>query len=202
MGDLDNMRQIKFSLLILTTILATSLSISADRASAQQTPVQLDLLGAGVQLFTNLINGDPAKTAAAAEVRKAEIAAKAEVEKERMRIEANKSTDTLTPVLNKWGVAKIPCGAGVVVINIGTDTVCIQPDGKTPSGYYTFDSAKQKLVRSNSNIAQSSTSTQSSGNTNTTTNVQTVQTIQNNDSQKFKINQTIGVTDSGQNSGF
>jgi hypothetical protein len=185
MGGSINMRQIKFSLLLFTTILATSLSISADRASAQQAqPIQLDLLGAGVQLFTNLINGDPARTAAAAEVRKAEIEAKAEVEKERMRIEANKSTDTLTPVLNKWGVAKIPCGAGVVVINIGTDTVCIQPDGKTPSGYYTFDSTKQKLVRS-SNIAQSSNSTQSSSNANTNTNVEKVQTIQNNASQRF-----------------
>jgi hypothetical protein len=195
------MRQIKFSLLLLTTILATSLSIYADPASAEQAPVQLDLLGAGVQLFTNLINGNPAQTAADAEVRKAEIAAKAEVEKERMRIEANKSTDTLTPVLNKWGVAKIPCGAGVVVINIGTDTVCIQPDGKTPSGYYTFDSAKQKLVRS-SNIAQSSTSTHSSNTSNTNTTVQTVQTTQKNDNPRFKINQTTKITGSVQNSGF
>jgi hypothetical protein len=207
------MRQIKFSLLVLTTILATSLSISADRASAQDAPPpqQLDILGAGVKLFTNLLNGDPAKTAADAEVRKAEIAAKAEIEKERMRIEANKNTDALTPMLNKWGVSKIPCGSGVVVINIGPDTVCIQPTAATPAGYYTFDSAKQKLVRSGSsaksgNTAQSSpapsNTTQNTSNTSNNANVQTVQTTESNNRSRVKTTQTTKVTGSGQSDGF
>jgi hypothetical protein len=213
------MRQIKFSLLVLTTILATSLSIGIDRASAQDAPQQqapqLDILGAGVKLFTNFINGDPAKTAADAEVRKAEIAAKAEIEKERMRIEANKNTDSLTPMLNKWGVSKIPCGSGVVVINIGADTVCIQPTAATPAGYYTFDSTKQKLVRSGSsaksgNTAQSSPApsnpppsniNQSTSNTSNNTNVQTVQTTHTNNGSRVKTTQTTKVTGSGHSEG-
>ncbi|WP_310423076.1 hypothetical protein [Chamaesiphon sp. VAR_48_metabat_135_sub] len=209
------MRQVKLSLLVLTTILATSLSIQTDRASAQDAPQQVDILGAGVKLLTNFINGDPAKTAADAEVRKAEIAAKAEIEKERMRIEANKNTDSLTPMLNKWGVSKIPCGSGVVVINIGPDTVCIQPTAATPAGYYTFDSTKQKLVRSGSsaksgNTAQSSpvqsnpapsNTNQSASNTSNNTNVQTVQTTHTNNGSRVKTTQTTKVTGSGHSEG-
>jgi hypothetical protein len=192
------MRQIKLSLLVLTTILATSLSIHADRASAQEAPPQVDLIGVGAQLLNGLLN-PPSRTAeinGEVEVRKAKIAADAEIQKEKLRIEASKTTDKVTPILNQWNVARIPCGSGVVVINIGNDTVCIQPDGKTPAGYYTFDSAKQKLVRS-SNISQSS-STQSTRNGN----VQTAQTTQHDNSPRVKTNQTARVSSSGHNNGF
>jgi hypothetical protein len=213
------MRQIKFSLLVLTTVLATSLSIHTDRASAQQAPPQVDLVGAGVSIINSLLHPptDPAKAAADADVRKAEIAARNALEMKKLDLEANKNTDTLTPVLNKWGVARIPCGSGVVTINIGADTVCIQPTASTPAGYYTFDSTKQKLVRSgstaqsgstaknspaqNSSTAQNST-VQNSSTAQSNTNVQTVQTTQSNNGSRVKTTQTTRVSGSGQHDGF
>jgi hypothetical protein len=201
------MRQIKFSLLVLTTVLATSLSIHADRVSAQQAPPQVDLIGVGAQLLNGLLN-PPSRTAeinGETEVKKAKIAADAEIEKEKLRIEASKTADKVTPVLNQWNVARVPCGSGVVVINIGNDTVCTQPDAKTPAGYYTYDSAKQKLVRSGNSApsgstAHGSSTTQNSSNPSNNTNVQTTQTTQNNG--QVKTTQTTRVTGSGQHDGF
>ena len=172
------MRQIKFSLLVLTTIFAASLSTYADRASAQQAPQQVDLIGVGASIINSLIN-PPSRTAeinAEAEVRKAKIAADADIAKEKLRIEASKSTDRVTPVLNEWGVARVPCAEGLVFINgISTETVCIQPSTAMKAGSYTYDSAKQKLVR-NSNNVQTSNNVRTSTNGQTSTNVQTVQT--------------------------
>ena len=156
------MRQIKLSLLVLTTILAANLPAYAnDQPSttnpqiAQANPT--DLIGVGVSIINSLIN-PPSRSAeinADAEVRKAKIAADAEVAKEKLRIEAGKSTDRVTPVLDKWGVTRVACAPGLVFVNgITTDTVCIQPSKAMGAGYYDYDSAKQQLVRNSAEVRE------------------------------------------------
>lgn len=164
------MRQIKLSLLTLTTILAASLPARAQEQLPTETVVaqatQTDLIGAGASIINSLINppSRSAEIAADAEVKKAKIAADAEIAKEKLRIEASKSTDRVTPVLNQWGVSRIDCAPGAVFVNgIVTETVCVQPTSALAAGYYTYDSAKQQLVRTN----------HSDGNIQTTQNVQT-----------------------------
>jgi hypothetical protein len=186
-GKINNMRQLKLSLLILTTILATSLPTYAQDQSTTSTTQtnqtnstaqtsSTDLIGVGASLLNSLIN-PPSRSAeinADAEVRKAKIAADAEIAKEKLRIEASKSTDRVTPVLNQWGVTRIACAPGLVFINgITTDTVCIQPSTAMAAGYYTYDSAKQQLVRT-------SGGSQNASNTNVQNiqNVQTIRTVQ------------------------
>jgi hypothetical protein len=110
------------------------------------------LIGVGASIINNLINPPTrsAEISADAEVKKAKIAAEAEIAKEKLRIEAGKSTDRVTPVLNQWGVARVACAPGLAFVNgITTDTVCIQPSNSMPAGYYTYDSAKQQLLRTN-----------------------------------------------------
>jgi hypothetical protein len=146
------MRHIKFTLITIATILATGLS-SVDRASAQATPGSIDIFGLGATIINGLINppSRPAEILADTELKKAKIAAETEIAKEKMRLEATKNTDRVTPVLNQWGVARVACAQGLVFINgITTDTVCIQPSTAMASGYYTYDSAKQRLIRDNS----------------------------------------------------
>jgi hypothetical protein len=174
------MRQIKLSLLILTTILAVSLPAYAeDRSSSATTIAQAnstDLITVGASIINGLIN-PPSRSAeitADAEVRKAKIAAEAEISKEKLRIEASKRTDRVTPVLNQWGVAQVACAPDLVFINgITSDTICIQPTSTMTAGYYTYDSAKQQLVRNSANIQ-----TANSTNVQNSQNVQTVQNIQ------------------------
>jgi hypothetical protein len=162
------MRQINFSLLTLTTILAISLSAQAQSSVAQTTNTG-DLIGAGASIINGLLN-PPSRSAeinADAEVKKAKIAAEAEVTKEKLRIEATKNTDRVTPVLNQWGVSRVACGQGLVFINgITTDTVCIKPSNAMAAGYYTYDSAKQQLVRDNSSSVQTNNNAQPPSNNN------------------------------------
>ncbi len=112
-----------------------------------------DLITVGASLLNSLIN-PPSRSAqinADAEVKKAKIAADAEIAKEKLRIEASQNTDRVTPVLNQWGVARVSCAPGLVFINgITTDTVCIQPSTDMTPGYYSYDSARQQLVRTSS----------------------------------------------------
>jgi hypothetical protein len=166
------MRQINFSLLTLTTILAISLSVQAQSSVAQTTNTG-DLIGAGASIINGLLN-PPSRSAeinADAEVKKAKIAAEAEITKEKLRIEATKNTDRVTPVLNQWGVSRVACGQGLVFINgITTDTVCIKPSNAMAAGYYTYDSAKQQLVRDNSSSVQTNNNAQPPGNNNERTN--------------------------------
>jgi hypothetical protein len=176
LGEPKDMHKTRINSLILSTFLIVSLPAYAHNSSAvklhQSTSIEsnliadttsIDLISAGVTLFNSLIN-PPSRSAeitADAEVKKARIAADAEIAKEKLRLEANKSTDRVTPVLNQWGVARVTCAPSLVFINgITTDTVCIQPNSGITAGYYSYDSAKQRLVRTN-------------------TNIQTIQTIQN-----------------------
>lgn len=183
------MRQLKLSLLILTTILAVSSPTYAqDQQSTGQNsggqPSTTDLIGVGASIINNLIN-PPSRSAeinADAEVRKAKIAAEADIVKEKLRIEASKNTDRVTPVLNQWGVSRVACGPGLVFVNgITTDTVCIQPSNSMAAGYYTYDSAKQQLVRNHSqpsNSGQVSNSGQANNSERSNTNIQTIQNTQ------------------------
>jgi hypothetical protein len=188
------MHQIKLSLLILTTIVATSLPARADDRSSTTTIIiaqatSTDIISVGASIINNLFNppSRSAEIAADAEIKKAKIAAEAEITKEKMRIEASKSTDRVTPVLNQWGVAQVACTPGLVFINgITTETVCIQPTANISAGYYTYDSGKQQLIRNSSTSTQnvnstniqnvSSTSTQNVNGTNLKT-IRTVQSI-------------------------
>ncbi len=184
------MRQIKVSLLILTTIFVGTLPATATEGHSPQQPgsptnliaqaTQTDLIGVGASIINSLLN-PPSRAAeinADAEVKKAKIAADAEIVKEKLRIEASKSTDRVTPVLDKWGVTRVACAPGLVFVNgITTDTVCIQPDKNMSAGYYTYDSAKQQLVRNSSdNNVQTTQTTQTDSNT---------QVIQNNQTTRI-----------------
>lgn len=206
------MRHLKFSLLILTAILSTGLPARAQQdqsqgqssqpvQTSQSSPGSVDLIGVGASIINNLINPPTrsAEISADAEVRKAKIAAEAEIAKEKLRIEASKSTDRVTPVLNQWGVTRVACAPGLAFVNgITTDTVCIQPSNSMPAGYYTYDSAKQQLLRTSgggtastnkpqapTNTAQTPTDrpagvrTQNSVESSTTQNGQTVRNVQN-----------------------
>ena len=163
-GRQHHMHKTRLRLLIISTLLVAGLPAYANNppvaklAPPTQTTVLAqatspDLITVGVSLLNSLIN-PPSRSAqinADAEVRKAKIAADTEIAKEKLRIEASKSTDRVTPVLNQWGVARVACAPGSAFINgITIDTVCIQPNADITSGYYSYDSAKQQLVRTSS----------------------------------------------------
>jgi hypothetical protein len=186
------MRRIECSLLILATVVATSLPVRAqqDQSNTQinqsYTPSTTDLIGAGVSLINNIFNppSKSAEIAAQAEIKKAEIAAQAEIAKEKLRLQAAKDNDRVTPILEKWGVKRVNCGANAAfVTGITTDTVCIQPTNAMPAGYYTYNSAKQQLVRTSGNTdgggvtTRTSVSAESNGNTQTIRNEQSVRVV-------------------------
>jgi hypothetical protein len=131
------------AILTITTILATHLPAQAQ---------QIDLVNASISVFNSLVNPPhrAEEIRAEAEIKKAKINAQMELDREKMRIEANKSIDRAAPLLNQWGATRIPCTPGVVFVNgITTDTVCINPSGAIPSGYYSYSSGNNLLVRAN-----------------------------------------------------
>ncbi|PSB40452.1 hypothetical protein [Chamaesiphon polymorphus] len=166
-----NMHQLKLTLLAFTTMFAVSSPAFAQEQQVFPGTIQfgqqnsVDLIGAGASIINSLIN-PPSRSAeimANAEIKKAQIAAEAEITKEKLRIEASKSPDRVTPVLSRWGVSQVPCGAGAVFINgITTETVCIQPSNTIAAGYYTYDSIGQQLVRSGNSVPNIQTTTVSS----------------------------------------
>jgi hypothetical protein len=140
------MNRNKLSLLLaIVTILSTGLPASAEFA-----PGDVNLVGIGVGLLTNLINPPhrAAEINADLELKKARMAADVEIEREKMRIAA--TADKVSPVLNKWGVARVGCAPGVVFIN-GLDpnanTVCVQPNQAMTPGYYTYNNEHGVLLR-------------------------------------------------------
>jgi hypothetical protein len=166
LGKTQNMHRTKLRLLIISTLLIAGLPAYANQSpvAKRESPTQTillaqvnspDLITVGVSILNSLIN-PPSRSAqinADAEVRKAKIAADAEIAKEKLRIEASQSTDRVTPVLNQWGVARVACAPGLVFINgITTDTVCIQPNADMTPGYYSYDSARQQLVRTSASV--------------------------------------------------
>ncbi len=132
------MNRNKLSLVLaIVTILSTGLPASAELA-----PGDVNLIGIGVGLLNNLFNPPhrAAEINADLELKKAKINAEAEIEREKLRIAA--TADKVSPVLNKWGVARVGCTPGVVFIN-GLDpnanTVCVQPNQAMTPGYYTYN---------------------------------------------------------------
>jgi hypothetical protein len=92
-------------------------------------------------------------------------AADADDKKEKTQLEA-KNADKVTPVLTKWGVSRVNCAPGLVFISgLGNDTVCIQPSPSMVAGAYTYDSAKQQLVRTSGGTASTATSEKNDGET-------------------------------------
>jgi hypothetical protein len=145
------MNRNKLSLLLaIVTILSTGLPASAEFA-----PGDVNLVGIGVGLLTNLINPPhrAAEINAELELKKARMANEMEIEREKMRIAA--TADKVSPVLNKWGVARVGCAPGVVFIN-GLDpnanTVCVQPNQAMTPGYYTYNNDHGVLLRNISTV--------------------------------------------------
>ena len=148
------MNRHKLSLLLaIATTLATSLP-----ASAQMSSGEINLIGIGASLLNNLINPPhrEAEIKAETEIRKAKIAAEAEITKEKMRIAA----DSVTPLLNQWGVNRISCAPGMVFINgIDSNTVCVQPNAAMTAGYYTYNNTKSQLFRTSGTMSQTTQTT-------------------------------------------
>jgi uncharacterized membrane protein YgaE (UPF0421/DUF939 family) len=147
------------SLLVATiAILTASLP-----ASAQQSPGEVNLVGVGVSILSNIFNppSRSAEIAADTEVKKAKIKAEMEIEKEKLRIAASANTDSVTPILKGWGVDRVNCAPGLVFINgVGANTICVQPSTALAAGYYSYDKEKGRLLRTSSTASQTSQTTQ------------------------------------------
>jgi hypothetical protein len=150
------MNRHKFSLLLaistsLVTNLATGLPASAELSSGD-----VNLIGIGAGLITNLLN-PPHRTAeinAELELKKAKLAADVEIEREKLRIAA--AADKVSPILNKWGVARASCEPGAVFINgieANANTICVKPSKEITPGYYTYNQEKGVLLRTSSTTA-------------------------------------------------
>lgn len=148
------MNRHKLSLLLaIAMTLATSLP-----ASAQMSSGEINLIGIGASLLNSIINPPhrEAEIKADTEIRKAKIAAEAEITKEKLRIAA----DTVTPLLNQWGVNRIGCAPGMVFINgIDPNTVCVQPNGAMSAGHYTYNNTKSQLFRTSGTVSQTTQTT-------------------------------------------
>ena len=149
------MNRNKLSLLLaIVTLLSTGLP-----ASAQLGPGEVNLIGIGVNFLTNLIN-PPHRTAeinADVEMRKAKMAADIEIEREKLRIAA--TADRVSPVLNKWGVARTNCAPGLVVINgidANANAVCVKPNQTISPGYYTYNQEQNVLLRTSGTVTRPS----------------------------------------------
>jgi hypothetical protein len=126
-------------------------------AHAQQVP-QVDLVGAGISVFNSIVNPPHrgAEVAAQAEIEKARINAKMELDREKMRIEATQPKDPASSVIGQWGATRIPCAPGAVFVNgINQDTVCISPTASIPPGYYNYSPNQNLLVKANGGGSQS-----------------------------------------------
>ena len=146
-----NRNQLSLLLAIVATC-STSLP-----ASAQLSSGDVNLIGIGASILNSLINPPHRETEikADAEVKKARIVAEAEIEKEKLRIAADK----VTPLLARWGVSRTSCAPGLVFINgIDTNTVCIQPSQMMTAGYYTYNNEKSQLLRTSSTTSQTTQS--------------------------------------------
>ena len=145
------MNRNKLSLLLaITTILSTGLP-----ASAELTPGDVNLIGIGVGLLTNLINPPhrAAEINAEVELKRIKMAADVDIEREKLRIAA--TADRVSPVLNKWGVARANCAPGLVFINgidTNANTVCVQPNQAITPGYYTYNHEQSVLIRTSSTV--------------------------------------------------
>ncbi len=134
-----------------TTLLAVFVLMTLGTpAHAQE--VKLDL---GSVL--NTIISPPQRTAeinARAEVEKEKLRQEAEIKKAQIAADASKNTDRVAPVLTQWGVNRVNCAPGVAFINgLSADTVCITPTGSIAAGYYNYSPDRQLLVRVDGNNA-------------------------------------------------
>jgi hypothetical protein len=132
------------AILTLTSIVAIHTPVRAQSFS-------FDIVNAGVSVFNSLVNPPhrAEEVRVEAEIKKAKINAQMELDRERMRLEANKNIDRAAPVLNQWGATRVPCTPGAVFLNgVSTDTVCINPSNAIPAGYYSYSAGNNLLVRS------------------------------------------------------
>ena len=135
-----------------STTLLTALVLITIGAPAYSQEVKLDL----GSVITTILN-PPQRTAeinARAEVEKEKLRQDAEIKKAQIAADANKNTDRVAPVLTQWGVNRVNCAPGVAFINgLSADTVCITPTGSIAAGYYNYSPDRQLLVRVDGNNA-------------------------------------------------
>jgi hypothetical protein len=134
--------------------LAIALSINFPAHSQE---VRIDF-GTVFNVISNLVNPPhrAQQEQADAAVAKEKARQAAEIAKVKSEIQASQNADKAAPVVSKWGVDRISCAPGAVIINgITTDTVCIKPNDRISAGYYTYDAARQQLVRTSTNPATS-----------------------------------------------
>lgn len=127
---------------------------------AHSQEVRIDF-GTVFNVINNVFNPPhrAAQEKADAAVAKEKARQEADIAKVRSETQALKNADRAAPVVAKWGVERISCAAGAVVINgISADTVCIKPTDRISAGYYTYDSTRQQLVRTSTNTAATNTS--------------------------------------------
>lgn len=134
--------------------LAIALSINLPAHSQE---IRIDF-GTVFNVISNLI--DPphraAQEQADAAIAKEKARQAAEIAKVKSEIQASQNADKAAPVFSKWGVERMSCAPGAVVINgIVANTVCIKPNDRISAGYYTYDSARHQLVRTSTNTATS-----------------------------------------------
>jgi hypothetical protein len=136
-----------YAAILLTSIV---LLASGSPAHSQEIRIELDKIIGG-------IFSPPHRTAeinANAEIEKERLRQQAEVEKAKIAAETNKNIDRVAPVLTQWGVNRVNCTPGVAFINgLSSDTVCINPTGTIQAGYYNYSPDRQLLVRIDGNNA-------------------------------------------------
>jgi hypothetical protein len=110
-------------------------------------------IGAGAQLLGQLFN-PPSRSAevmANARIKEAEILARAEVEKERLRLEQSKlAADPLNQTLVALGIQRVDCVPGLVFISgIGDSQqwICTYPTSSLPAGYYEYNRLQHSFIQ-------------------------------------------------------
>jgi hypothetical protein len=99
-----------------------------------------------------------------AEIAKERARQAAAIEQLKIELQASRNVDRSAPVVKKWGVERISCAPGAVFINgVIAHTFCIKPNDRISAGYYTYDAARQQLVRTSANTATSNTVQSSDG---------------------------------------
>jgi hypothetical protein len=83
-----------------------------------------------------------------ADIEKERLRQQADVEKAKIAAEAARNIDRVSPILARWGVTRVACAPGAVFINgLNIDTVCINPINAIAAGYYNYSPERNLLVR-------------------------------------------------------
>jgi hypothetical protein len=83
-----------------------------------------------------------------ADIEKERLRQQADVEKAKIAAEATRNIDRVSPILARWGVNRVACTPGSVFINgLSIDTVCINPINAVTAGYYNYSPEQNPSIR-------------------------------------------------------